>query len=112
MPTRPLDGNVWASGAATAAFDAFGDAVPADGLDDAQSLTTGVIDQPLDQNVDSALDHVADYGVDDPSPQFDATVIEDVPPAGPDSGLDDVAAWPQPAADGDPDADAGFDIFS
>ncbi len=51
-----LDGNVWASGAATAAFDAFGDAVPADGLDDAQSLTTGVIDQPLDQTVDSALD--------------------------------------------------------
>ena len=106
------DGNVWASGAATAAFDAFGDAVPADGLDDVQSLTTGVIDQPLDQNVDSALDQVADYGVDAPSPQFDATVIEDVPPAGPDSGLDDVAAWPQPAADGDPDADAGFDIFS
>ena len=33
-----VDGNVWASGAATAAFDAFGDAVPADGLDDAQSL--------------------------------------------------------------------------
>ena len=107
-----LDGNVWASGAATAAFDAFGDAVPADGLDDAQSLTTGVIDQPLDQTVDSALDSVADYGVDDPSSQFDATVIDDVPPAGPDSGLDDVAAWPQPAADGDPDADAGFDIFS
>ena len=51
-----LDGNVWASGAATAAFDAFGDAVPADGLDDAQSLTSGVIDQPLDQTVDSALD--------------------------------------------------------
>ena len=107
-----VDGNVWASGAATAAFDAFGDAVPADGLDDAQSLTTGVIDQPLDQTVDSALDHVADYGVDDPSPQFDAPVIDDVSPAGTDSGLDDVAAWAQPAADGDPDADAGFDIFS
>ena len=45
-----IDGNVWASGAATAAFDAFGDAVPADALDDAQSL---VIDQPLDQTVDS-----------------------------------------------------------
>ena len=41
-----------------------------------------------------------------------AGVIDDVPPAGPRLRLDDVAAWPQPAADGDPDADAGFDIFS
>ncbi|MET0758613.1 MAG: Rv0340 family IniB-related protein [Mycobacterium sp.] len=109
-----LDGNVWASGAATAAFDAFGDAVPADALDDAQSL---VIDQPLDQTVDSGLDpvadHAADYGIDDPSSQLDATVIDDVPGAGPDSGLDDLTAWQQPAADGqEPDADAGFDIFS
>ena len=78
-----IDGNVWASGAATAAFDAFGDAVPADALDDAQSL---VIDQPLDQTVDSGpdpvADHAADYGIDDPSSQLDATVIDDVPGAG------------------------------
>ncbi len=34
-----IDGNVWASGAATAAFDAFADAVPDHGFDDSAGIT-------------------------------------------------------------------------
>ena len=39
-------GNVWTSGAATAAFDAFGDDVSVPVIDDGHSLGASVIDQP------------------------------------------------------------------
>src|ERR1700694_4338941 len=41
----PQDGNVWASGAATAAFDSFADHVPSQTVSDAHNFTTGVLDQ-------------------------------------------------------------------
>jgi hypothetical protein len=67
------DSNVWASGAATAAFDAFDDHVPAQTIDDAQHLVSHVVDQPAD---------VADVA----SPAFDGSLPavdtgEFVPPA-------------------------------
>src|SRR5512139_2066272 len=39
-------GNVWTSGAATAAFDAFGDHVPADAVDGIHHTVTDVISDP------------------------------------------------------------------
>jgi len=51
------DSNVWASGAATAAFDAFSDIVPEHTIDDGHSVAGTLIDQPVDH---SALDHGAD----------------------------------------------------
>ena len=107
-----MDGNVWASGAATAAFDAFADAVPDDGLDDAQSVISGVIDQPVDTGLESDVAQAADYPTFDPSSQVDSTIVEDAAAAA-DSGLDDLTAWTEPGADDQhPDADPGFDIFS
>ncbi|MET0992987.1 MAG: Rv0340 family IniB-related protein [Mycobacterium sp.] len=109
-----MDGNVWASGAATAAFDAFTDAVPDEGLDDAHSVISGVIDQSVDTGLDSVADpQAADYPAYDPSSQVDSTIVDDAAVSAADSGLDDLAAWTEPVADDQqPDADAGFDIFS
>lgn len=119
----PADGNVWASGAATSAFDAFADHVPADTLADAHHITDGVIDQPLDQTVHYGLDHLGASGPDalptelgglDTSPQFDSPVIDDPAPADPTFALDDSHGLEHPQPDdhtdhGDP---GGFDIFS
>ena len=111
-----IDGNVWASGAATAAFDAFADAVPDHGFDDRRHHH---------RRDRSATGSVAGYGpgprrrsggrlrLDDPSSQFDGTVIDDVPAVG--SGLRSRRPGGVAAAVGrrsEPDADAGFDIFS
>jgi hypothetical protein len=77
-------GNVWTSGAATAAFDAFDDHVPAIASDDLHSVVTELVTEP-DAGVQSGLDALADAGVpgvvgaDDPSLQFDGPVIDDVP---------------------------------
>jgi hypothetical protein len=107
-------GNVWASGAATAAFDAFGDHVPDVAVDDVHSMAANVVTEP-DAAVQSGLDVLADAGVptvagvDDPSLQFDGPVIDDVP-------VDDVPAhddWSHAAPDDhqmEAD-DSGFDIF-
>jgi hypothetical protein len=76
--------NVWASGAATAAFDAFDDHVPAVAVDDVHSMTANLINEP-DTGVQSGLDVLTDAGVpdvaavDDPSLQFDGPVIDDAP---------------------------------
>jgi hypothetical protein len=76
-------GNVWASGAATAAFDAFDDHVPVT-VDDVHSVTTELVNDP-DSALQSGLDVLADHGVptvtgaDDTSLQFDGPVIDDVP---------------------------------
>lgn len=89
-------GNVWASGAATSAFDAFGDHVPAhsasgSAMDDAHAFAADVIDHPQDAapvgldhlGADTTLDPVADHA----SPLLDPSVIDD---AG--AVIDDVAA--------------------
>jgi hypothetical protein len=112
--------NVWASGAATAAFDAFGDhlPVPDSGIvgDHAGSAAT-IIDQPAD-----AAPTIVDHGFDDPgvSPEvsqgFDAPTFDDghvVEAAQVDDAhhdahhdagvLDDNVHHPQ---------DPGFDIFA
>jgi hypothetical protein len=107
-------GNVWTSGAATAAFDAFDDHVPAIATDDLHSAVADLVTEP-DTGVQSGLDALADAGVpgvvgaDDPSLQFDGPVIDDVP-------IHDalpVDDWSHSAPeDHHLDADdSGFDIF-
>jgi hypothetical protein len=106
--------NVWASGAATAAFDAFDDHVPAVTVDEVHSIAANLVTEP-DAAVQSGLDVLTDAGVphlatgDDPSLQFDGPVIEE--PAELDAPAED--SW----SDSVPDAhqldsdNAGFDIF-
>ena len=107
-------GNVWSSGAATAAFDAFDDHVPAAVVDDAHSVVAELVTEP-DAGVQSGLDMLADAGVpavagaDDPSLQFDGPVIDDAPIDAPVDHDDWSHSVPE---DHHPDADAsGFDIF-
>lgn len=112
-------GNVWASGAATAAFDAFGDHVPLDSPNDAWDATAGhVIDQPgsLDDlatsvSSGSAIDDggLANHPLDDLSLQLNEPAVEDAPIVDPASAPD----WAQPVVDDQhpTDSGAGFDIF-
>jgi hypothetical protein len=107
-------GNVWASGAATAAFDAFDDPAITQVIDDAPSVLPDLVDQP-DAALQPGLDVLADAGVpgvasgDDPSLQIDAPVIDDVPiqelPA--DGDWDDTITE---VADLDSNP-SGFDVF-
>lgn len=118
-----VDGNVWASGAATSAFDAFADHVPAEAVVNAHQVTDSVIDQPLDQTLQDGLDYLDNSGTDalpanvdglDPSPQFDSPVIDDPAPAEPAFALDDTHGLEHPQLDDqvdDTNAD-DFDIFS
>jgi hypothetical protein len=109
-----LAGNVWASGAATAAFDAFDDQLPVQAVDDVDTAIADYVDQP-DQGLQSGLDMIDDAGVpgvvgaDDGSLQFDPPLIDDLPavdlPA--DSDLTDAVIE---IVDVDSDA-SGFDIF-
>jgi hypothetical protein len=107
-------GNIWASGAATAAFDAFDDHVPAVAVDEAQSMAANLVTEP-DAGVQSGVDVLADAGVpdvataDDTSLQFDAPVIDDAPLI--DAPAED--SWSHAAPeDHQLDADdSGFDIF-
>jgi hypothetical protein len=109
-----LAGNVWASGAATAAFDAFDDQLPVQAVDDVHTAIADYVDQP-DQGLQSGLDMLDDAGVpgvvgaDDGSLQFDPPLIDDLPavdlPA--DSDLSDAVIE---IVDVDSDA-SGFDIF-
>jgi hypothetical protein len=76
--------NVWASGAATAAFDAFDDHVPAVVSDEAHAVADNLITDP-DPGLQPGGDVVHDAGVpdvataDDPSLHFDGPVIDDAP---------------------------------
>jgi hypothetical protein len=83
------DGNVWASGAATAAFDAFSDHVPAATVGDAHALTTGVLDEPAVDPVDTTADHLVDSTADLHTLDDGAF---DQPQTGEVQGLDDPAA--------------------
>jgi hypothetical protein len=109
-----MAGNVWASGAATAAFDAFDDHATVAAIDDTPSVVTDLVDQP-DAALQPGLDVLADAGLpgvadaDDTSLQFDAPVIDDVAaeelPA--EGDWDDTIAEVQ-----DLDSNAsGFDVF-
>ena len=76
--------NVWASGAATAAFDAFDDHVPVVAVDEVHTMADHLVTEP-DAGVHPGVDVLADAGVpdvagaDDPSLQFDGPVIDDAP---------------------------------
>lgn len=106
-------GNVWASGAATAAFDAFGDHVPLDSPNDAWDATVGHVIDPSGSpdhtaasvSSESAIDDIGvlDQPLDDPSLQ----VIEDVPIIDQEVNWDHSVVDPQHHTD-DP---GGFDIF-
>jgi hypothetical protein len=109
--------NVWASGAATAAFDAFDTHVPADTLDQVHTVAANLVQEPPvpDAGPQPGLDAVtvADVptvaGVDDPSLHFDGPVIDDAPHV--DAPMDD--DWSHHVVDDhhvEPDA-SGFDIF-
>ncbi|MGE2715432.1 Rv0340 family IniB-related protein [Mycolicibacterium litorale] len=98
-------GNVWASGAATAAFDAFADPAPATGVIDTGMpvIDTTPVDVP-------AVDALAppDTFVDTVSPQLTDPVFDDAVTA----AADHTDVWgaagddPQPA-----DPTPGFDLF-
>lgn len=111
-------GNVWASGAATAAFDAFDDHVPAPVIDDVHSVAANVIDQPdpsLHAGLD-ALDHhdiPAVTGLEDPSTQFTHEIIDDAPFVGDGAHPADVDWHPvvDDVAHHLDTGDTGFDIF-
>ncbi|MEO3758858.1 Rv0340 family IniB-related protein [Mycobacterium sp. B14F4] len=104
-----MAGNVWTSGAATAAFDAFGDQVPAEAFEDIHTTATEVITDPgagLGTLADAGIPAVAD--ADDL--HFDQPVIDEAP-------LDDVPAvedWTDSLSDAAQQLDVdggGFDIF-
>jgi hypothetical protein len=109
-----LSDNVWASGAATAAFDAFDDHVPAVAVDEVHSMAADLVTEP-DAGVQSGLDMLADGGVpdvaaaDDTSLQFDAPVIDEAPAI--DAPAEDNWSHAAPE-DHHLDADdGGFDVF-
>jgi hypothetical protein len=121
--------NVWASGAATAAFDAFDDHLPIQGggLDvgevaDHVPTVANVIDLPED-----SVPTIVDHGFDetsvptittqsDPAMTFDAPLIDDL--HAPDDGQHDVPGAGSDVLDGhlndvqDHPQDPGFDIFT
>jgi hypothetical protein len=118
-------GNVWASGAATAAFDAFGDHLPEQGADDVHTLVSNVVDTHDDlastgiergDGIDGVDDPSAAGAVpavalaDDPSLHFDGPVIDDLPVHDPDPQDD----WGHQVIDDHlpQHDDPGFDIFS
>jgi hypothetical protein len=107
--------NIWASGAATAAFDAFDDHLPVQGLDDTPAVVSDLVTR--DDDILSTVIDAGDPGVpslvtdDDAALAQDAPVIDDVPLVEttadwdhPDSALDTQADTPQ----SDP---SGFDLF-
>ncbi|MDH6198232.1 hypothetical protein M2272_004891 [Mycobacterium frederiksbergense] len=108
-------GNVWASGAATAAFDAFGDHVPADVPSDTWHASAG---QVIDSS--TSPDHLMSQGsaitdsfgqepLDDLSLQVNEPIIDDAPIADTHPETD----WAHPIIDDlhHTDDAGGFDIF-
>lgn len=82
----PPSSNVWTSGAATAAFDAFDTHVPVDTSDQVHTVATNLIQDPQhgaalapgpDAFTSAEVPAVA--GAGDPSLHFDAPVIDDAP---------------------------------
>ena len=89
LPTTGIDpfgaaaaSNVWTSGAATAAFDAFDDHLPKQVIDDPHGVITDLIGTSDHALLDSAapgVDVPIVAVVDDPALQLDAPVIDDFP---------------------------------
>jgi hypothetical protein len=108
-------GNVWSSGAATAAFDAFDDHASIPTIDDGHSLATNVIEQP-DDSLHAGLDALHDADVpalamfDDPSTQLTDGIIDDAPLVG-DAGDTDWQSVVDDAQHHLDVGDTGFDIF-
>lgn len=106
--------NVWASGAATAAFDAFDDHVPTVAVDDVHTVAANVVDDP-GAAVQSGVDMLADHGVpdvatlDDTSLQFDGPVIDDAPVF--DAPAEDHWSHPAPEVHHLDTDGSAFDIF-
>lgn len=106
--------NVWASGAATSAFDAFADHVPTPDDGGAVPVISDPIDQP-DQIAQPGIDVLHDAGITaeptwtEPSVQFDAPFVDSGPAPVDDFGAD----WGQSLADTQPGQDdPGFDLFN
>lgn len=116
MPVTGLDGgidqtagNVWTSGAATAAFDSFGDQVPAAAFDDVHATVSEIISDPgLDAFADSGIPDVT-VG-DDTALQLNQPVVGDLPPADEATGVEGWSDAPTDTAPLDTDP-GGFDIF-
>ncbi|BCI51237.1 hypothetical protein NIIDNTM18_05150 [Mycolicibacterium litorale] len=97
--------NVWASGAATAAFDAFGDPAPVAGV-----IDTGAPVIDTAQAIDPAVDVLTqpDAFVDTVSPQFTDPVFGDETP----TGTENADVWGAAVDDDQPaDHTPGFDLF-
>ncbi|MGO4441747.1 Rv0340 family IniB-related protein [Mycobacterium sp. 2YAF39] len=113
VPTTGAEGiadfadNVWASGAATAAFDAFDDQVPVQAVDDVHTVITdypGVDDSP---GADAGVPGVV--GSDDAALHFDQPIIDDLPMVElPSHGDLHDAVIEVADMDSDP---SGFDLF-
>ncbi|MBO0681316.1 Rv0340 family protein [Mycolicibacterium sp. S2-37] len=98
-------GNVWASGAATAAFDAFDDPASAPAVLDTSPVITDTLDGV---GVPAGAESDADWAAEFASPQLDAPVIDDAAAAGAEFGDD----WAQPVTDDQPVEHPGaFDLF-
>lgn len=116
------DHNVWASGAATAAFDVFADHVPEPAIADSHSVSAGPVDQPVEHPVDHPLDAAVNYAAD-PGPDlhtFDAAALDHPMPADDahvaddgGAGMTDAGAYEHHAVDdhGFAAEHPGFDIF-
>ncbi|BBY63471.1 Rv0340 family IniB-related protein [Mycolicibacterium helvum] len=110
------DGNVWASGAATAAFDAFDAHLPATTVADVHSVITDVAQH---SGVDPALitDPGADSGLIDASLPDTSAQVTDIGfehDAGSDAGTDwaDHTTWDHTHVDDSHGTDhPGFDLF-
>jgi hypothetical protein len=110
-----VGGNVWSSGAATAAFDAFDDHSSIPVIDDGHTLATNVIGQPAD-SLHTGLDTLHDADVpaianfDDPSAQLTDGIIDDAPLVG-DAGDTDWQSVVDDAQHHLDIGDTGFDVF-
>jgi hypothetical protein len=100
--------NVWASGAATAAFDAFdafADHAPEPAIIDTHSLITDTVD---DIGAPVEADDVTDWAADPASPQFEEPAVDDAIATG--AGFAD--DWAHPAVDDHAAEHPGaFDLF-
>jgi hypothetical protein len=108
-------GNIWSSGEATAAFDAFDDHLSVPTIDDGHSVAANVIDEP-DASLHAGLDALGDADVpavadfEDPSAQLTGGIIDDAPLVGDATDTD----WQSVVDDAQHHLDAGetgFDVF-
>ncbi len=108
-------GNVWSSGAATAAFDAFDDHASVPVIDDGHGPAGHVIEQPADSlHAGPEALHDADVRIaadfDDPATQLTGGVIDDAPLVG-DAGDTDWQSVVDDAQHHLDIGDTGFDAF-